>query len=47
MNFFFGINNAIFQSQITIPKFQNKNPNIINANLYKCYPKKKNGHLKN
>jgi hypothetical protein len=38
MNYFFGINNSIFQSQISVPKFQNRNSNMINAHIYKCYP---------
>ena len=39
MNFFFGINNKTFQSQLTIPKFQNKKKEVINADMFKTFPK--------
>ena len=43
MNYFFGINNDIFKSKITIPKFQNRLPNTNkNIQLFKCYPNSNN-----
>lgn len=42
MNYYFGINNGIFRSQIQIPLFQNRNLNINNLKLYKTYPKDNN-----
>tara|TARA_E500000178_G_scaffold319147_1_gene341165 strand:+ start:906 stop:1691 length:786 start_codon:yes stop_codon:yes gene_type:complete len=39
MNFFFGINNNVFQSQLTIPKFQNKKNEIITTDVFKSFPK--------
>ena len=36
MNFFFGINNKEFSSEIQIPKFQNRNPNYKDISLYKA-----------
>lgn len=39
MNFFFGINNQIFKSELQIPIFKNRELNPLNLNLYKCYPK--------
>ena len=38
MNYFFGINNNIYKSQITIPKFQNRGATNKKISLYKCYP---------
>ena len=39
MNFFFGINNDIIKSKLTIPKFQNRSPNTNkDIKLFKCYP---------
>ena len=38
MNFFFGIKNNVFQSRLTIPKFQNKNIKSLKIKLYKCFP---------
>ena len=39
MNYFFGINNDVFKSKLTIPKFQNRSP-YTNKKilLFKCYP---------
>ncbi len=38
MNYFFGINNSIFKSKLTIPKFQNRSPNTNkDIQLFKCY----------
>ena len=34
MNFFFGLKNNIFNSEITIPRFQNKNKTDLEHNLY-------------
>lgn len=39
MNFFFGINNKIFKSEIQIPIFKNRDLKISNLKLFKCYPK--------
>ncbi len=39
MNFFFGINNKIFKSEIQIPLFKNRAIAPTNLNLFKCYPK--------
>ena len=39
MNFFFGINNNVFQSQLTIPKFQNKKNEIITTDVFKSFQK--------
>ena len=36
MNFFFGINNEEFSSEIQIPTFQNRNPKCTNISLYKA-----------
>ena len=41
MNFFFGINNKLFQSEIQIPLFQNRNFKKSNLKLFKCYPQNK------
>lgn len=37
MNFFFGINNSQFKSQIQIPTFKNRCPNYTNILLFKGY----------
>ena len=37
MNFFFGIKNSEFNSEIQIPTFQNKNPNSTNILLFEGY----------
>ena len=39
MNYFFGINNSIFKSELQIPLFQNKNFKKSNLKVFKCYPK--------
>ena len=41
MNFFYGINNKIFKSEIQIPLFQNRNFKKLNLQLFKCHPKNK------
>jgi hypothetical protein len=38
MNYFFGIKNSEFLSEIQIPTFQNRNPNSVNISLFKAYP---------
>ena len=38
MNYFFGIKNSEFLSEIQIPTFQNRNPNSVNICLFKAYP---------
>jgi len=40
MNFFFGINNEEFSSEIQIPTFQNRNPKCTNISLYKAFIQK-------
>ena len=37
MNYFFGINNEFFSSEILVPTFQNKKPKPNNISLFKCY----------
>jgi hypothetical protein len=39
MNFFYGINNIFFKSEIQIPLFQNRNFKKSNLKLFKSYPK--------
>jgi hypothetical protein len=39
MNFFYGINNELFKSEIQIPLFQNRNLKKSNLKLFKSYPK--------
>ena len=46
MNFFFGINNNYFKSEIQIPLFQNRNFKKQNLKLFKTYPKKNKWILK-
>ena len=39
MNYYFGINNNIFKSKLTIPKFQNRSPRTNkDIRLFKCCP---------
>ena len=38
MNFFYGINNNLFKSEIQIPLFQNRNFKKLNLRLFKTYP---------
>jgi len=40
MNFFFGIKNEIFSSEIQIPIFTNRSSKILDVNLYRCFPEK-------
>jgi hypothetical protein len=40
MNFFFGINNDLFKSELQIPLFQNRNLKKKNLKLFKTYPYK-------
>ena len=46
MNFFFGINNSYFKSEIQIPLFQNRNFRKQNLKLFKVYPKNNKWILK-
>ena len=39
MNFFYGINNDLFKSEVQIPLFQNSNFKKLNLKLFKTYPK--------
>ena len=39
MNYFYGINNSIFKSELQIPLFQNRNFKKSNLKVFKCYPK--------
>ena len=41
MNFFYGINNSNFNSELQIPKFKNRNPHPDNIKLYKAHPNNK------
>ena len=40
MNFFFGINNSDFISELQIPTFKNREPRSENIKLFKAYPNK-------
>jgi len=40
MNFFFGINNEEFSSEIQVPTFQNRNPKYTKISLYKAFIQK-------
>lgn len=46
MNFFFGINNNNFKSQIQIPIFKNKELKISKIKLFKCFIKNKLWNIK-
>ena len=46
MNFFYGINNGLFKSEIQIPLFQNRNFKKSNLKLFKSYPKNNKWILK-
>jgi hypothetical protein len=46
MNFFFGVKNSEFFSEIQIPTFQNRNPNSINISLFKAYPENNRWNIK-
>jgi hypothetical protein len=39
MNFFYGISNNLFKSEIQVPLFQNRNFKKTNLKLFKSYPK--------
>jgi len=39
MNFFYGINNNLFKSEVQIPLFRNRNFKKSNLKLFKSYPK--------
>ena len=39
MNFFYGVSNSLFKSEIQIPLFQNRNFKKSNLKLFKSYPK--------
>ena len=41
MNFFYGISNNLFRSEIQVPLFQNRNFKKTNLKLFKSYPKNK------
>ena len=41
MNFFYGISNDLFRSEIQVPLFQNRNFKKTNLKLFKSYPKNK------
>ena len=45
MNYFFGINNSIFKSELQIPLFQNRNFKKTNISLFKTYPKNNKWNL--
>ncbi len=38
MNFFFGINNQVFKSQLQIPLFKNRDNRPSKLKLFRCYP---------
>ena len=46
MNFFYGINNGLFKSEIQVPLFQNKSYKKLNLKLFKSYPKNNKWILK-
>ena len=46
MNFFYGINNEIFKSELQIPLFQNKSNLPSKLKLFKCFPKNSKWILK-
>ena len=41
MNFFYGINNDIFKSEIQIPLFKNRILKTLNLELFRCFPQNK------
>ena len=41
MNYFFGINNKVFKSEIQIPVFRNRDVKPAELQLFKCFPEKK------
>ena len=46
MNFFYGINNNLFKSEVQIPLFQNSNFKKSNLKLFKSYPENNKWILK-
>ena len=46
MNFFYGINNNLFKSEVQIPLFQNRNFKKSNLKLFKSYPQNNKWILK-
>ena len=46
MNFFYGINNYLFKSEVQIPLFRNRNFKKSNLKLFKSYPKNNKWILK-
>ena len=46
MNYFYGINNEIFKSELQIPLFQNKSNLPSKQKLFKCFPKNNKWILK-
>ena len=46
MNFFYGINNSYFSSELQIPKFKNRNPRSDNIKLYMAHPNNKKWEIK-
>jgi hypothetical protein len=45
MNYFFGVNNSEFKSEIQIPTFKNRYPNYTNISLFKGYAKDNKWHF--
>ena len=46
MNFFFGINNHLFKSEIQIPLFRNREFRETELKLFKCFPQNNKWILK-
>jgi hypothetical protein len=46
MNFFFGIKNSEFSSELQIPTFQNRRPSTIDIALFKAYPENNTWNIK-
>ena len=46
MNYFFGIKNSEFLSEIQIPTFQNRNSNSVNISLFKAFPENNKWNIK-
>jgi len=38
MNFFYGINNSEFYSELQIPAFKNRQPKAGNVKLFRAFP---------
>lgn len=47
MNFFFGINSKYFNSELQIPRFRNRKPEVENISLYQAYCKDNSWIYKN